>query len=87
MISKGLAQNEYSELRTMFVSKLLKMLEDFYDFKIAGDKFLAMRSDFFCKLVSKHIVLLLEVPAPDLMTELVDLQGYVEVRYRRFELS
>lgn len=71
MICKGLDPPQYNELRKTFVTKLAKVFENFYDFKISSEKYTSgsLQADFFCKLVSKHIVLLLEVPATELLSE------------------
>ena len=87
-ISKGLSQTEVALMRRTFLKKLSKVFEHFYDFKISSDKYSYHRkADFYCKLVSKQILLLVEVPTSELMAEQIESQGFIEVKYRRFELT
>ena len=51
----------------------MQMFEKFYDFKISSDKFAYVHAnreaDIYCKLVSKRILLLIEVPNEESVEE------------------
>lgn len=78
-------------MRKLFQNKLAKVFDSFYDFKISCDRYAYLkanrRADFYCKLISKQILLLVEVPTSELVSELIEAQGFIEVKYRRFDLT
>lgn len=91
-IGKVLGQAEISKMRSTFVKKLAKVFDDFHDYKISQAAYEQSNMntrgpDFYFKLISKKIILLVEVPTCEMMAEQIDSQGFVGIKYRRFDLS
>ena len=84
-------QNELAKkMNDNFQQKIEKVFQNFADFKINSNQFDYEEehlNDVYCKLISKKILLLIQVPSSQLFYKTIQKEGCIEVTYYLFDQS
>ena len=73
------------DLCLRFQQKLTETLDEFSDFKILGNAIENETSNYYFKLVTKKILMIIQIPSLTLMGTLLETAGKIEVVYSKFD--